>query len=386
MAGVCAGEPDGTPCGSAATSDCNAPDTCLAGECVPNEAPAGAVCYDCSAGAALCASCELGTCSDATCAIAGAPVGGELTSPIVANNGDEGNMFDVVASQAITITSFETHASEAGTTEYEIWTKPGTYVGAATDRSQWTRVGTATFTLEAEGTYTPIPIPINITMMPNERRAFYLTNKVLNHRYHDGSAVGAVLATTPHLTVYEGAGINWGTNGFGAANAPRAWEGKIHYKAGGGRTLATAMTGTTLADGVMFDVDATTDIKATLVAAHLPTGTHVVDIYFKRGTHAGAAPADWQRLVTIPNVVAAGPNTPTILPLPIEVFVEAGTTTAFYITSSGRLRVAPGTTVGASAAANADLTIRQGVPVAGQFGTAGGPVIPNIELGYGLCN
>lgn len=384
--GACAGQPDGTPCGSAAMSECNAPDSCLAGACVPNESPAGAVCYDCAAGGAMCASCEAGTCADATCAVTAAPLGGELVSPIVANNGDEGNMFDVVASQPLTITSFETHASDAGMTEYEIWTKPGTHVGSQGDRADWTRVGTAQFELNPEGTFTPIPIPIDITMQAGERRAFYLTNRARNHRYHDGTNVGAVLASTPHLTIYEGAGVNYGADGFGGANAPRAWEGKIHYKAGGGRTLATPMTGAVLADGVMFDVDAQIDVKATLLAAHLAAGTHAIDIYFKRGTHAGAQAADWERLATLPNVVGAGASTPTILPLPFEVFLDGGTTTAFYVTSSAQLRVAPGTTVGAAAASNADATIRQGVSVTGTFGTQGGPVIPNIEIGYGLCN
>ena len=386
VAGACAGQPDGTPCGSAAMSECNAADSCLAGACVPNDAPAGAVCYDCALGGGMCASCSMGTCADATCAVSAAPRGGQLVSAIVANNGEEGNMFDVVATQTITITSFETHASDAGNTEYEIWTKPGTFVGAQDDRDQWTRVGAATFMLLPEGTYSPIPIPVNVTINAGQRQAFYLTNKARNHRYHNGTNVGAVLASTPELTLYEGASVNWGTNGFGGTNAPRAWEGKIHYKSGGGKSLATTMAGAMPANGVMFDVAAKADIKATLLAAHLAPGTHEVDVYFKRGTHAGTQAMQWERLAKLPNVTAAGANTPTILPLPLEVFLDAGTTTAFYIASTAQLRLEPGTAAGMPAATNVDATIAQGVSVTGLFGATGGPAIPNVELGYGLCN
>ncbi|HET9484794.1 MAG TPA: hypothetical protein VFO79_12620, partial [Xanthomonadales bacterium] len=379
-------QPDGTPCGSAAMSECNAADSCLAGACVPNEAPAGAVCYDCALGGGMCASCSLGTCADATCAVSAAPRGAELLSPIVANNGDEGNMFDVVATQTITITSFETHATQAGMTEYEIWTKLGTFVGAEADRDQWTRVGTATFELSAQGAFSPIPIPINITINAGQRRAFYLTNKILNNRYHNGTSVGAVLTSTPELTLHEGAGVNWGTNGFGAANTPRAWEGKIHYKSGGGASLATTMAGTLTGSGVMFDVAAKADIKTTLLAVHLAPGTHEADVYFKRGTHAGAQAMQWERLAKLPNVISSGASTPTILPLPVEVFLDAGTTTAFYIASTAPLRFEAGTAVGMPAATNAEMTIAQGVSLTSLFGMPGGPVIPNVELGYGLCN
>jgi hypothetical protein len=94
----------------------------------------------------------------------------------------------------------------------------------------------------------------------------------------------------------------------------------------------------------------------------------------------------WERIASLPNVVAAGANTPTILPLALEVFIDAGTTSAFYIASNAQARFEPGTTVGMSAATNVDVTIAQGVSVTGAFGATGGPVIPNVELGYGLCN
>jgi len=384
---VCVDQPDGTPCGTATESDCNAADSCLGGVCVTNEAQAGA-CYDCEAGVGLCLTCASGACTDAACTLsAGAPTPAELTSAIVANNGDEGNMFDIVATTTITITSFETHSTTAGTTDYEIYTKPGTHVGAELNAMQWTRVGGATFALSGPGTFSPIPIPVNVTIAAGQRQAFYLTNKSLNNRYHNGTAVGTVVAQTPELTLYEGTGNNYDTAGFSTINAPRVWEGKIHYRTGGGKTLATTLTGTVESSGVMFDVAAKTGVEATLLAAHLAPGTHDVDIYFKRGTHAGAETMakEWQRAASLQGVVAAGTNTPTSLPLASPIFIDAGTTTAFYITTSGQLRTAAGT-AGTNAATNADVTIKSGVAVTGVFGGAGAGANPNVELGYGTCN
>ena len=384
---LCVDQPDGTPCGSATASECNAADSCLGGVCVTNEAQSGA-CYDCAAGAGLCLACAAGACTDAACTLAaGAPTPAEVISGFVANNGDEGNMFDIVATTTITITSFETHSTTAGTTDYEIWTKAGTHVGAEMDATQWTRIGTATFALSGAGTFSPIPIPVNVTVAAGQRQAFYLTNKTLNNRYHNGTAVGAVLAQTPELTLYEGSGNNYATAGFGTINTPRAWEGKIHYRSGGGKTLATTFAGTVAASGVMFDVAAKTGLEATLLAAHLAPGTHDVDIYFKRGTYAGAETQAmaWQRAASLQGVVSAGTNMPTSLPLASPVFIDAGSTTAFYITTSAELRTAAGT-AGANAANNADVTIKTGVAITGVFGGAGAGANPNVELGYGLCN
>lgn len=307
---------------------------------------------------------------------------------LIGNNGDEGNMFDVVAAETITITSFETHASGSITTSYEIWTKPGTYVGFADNASAWTRVGTATFVPAGQGVFTPVPIPVNVTIAAGQRQAFYLTNQASNNRYHDGTQVGAVLATTPELTLYEGAGVNFGSNGFSGTNSPRAWEGRIRYRKGGGTTLATPMAGGTSSDGVMFDVTPMRDVQLAMLAVHLASGTHDVDVYFRRGSFAGAEtdPAAWKLLATVSGVMSAGAATPSMLPMPVDVFLERGAVTAFYVTTSASSDVRSQPVTGTTAAINVDLAIGQGAAINGAFGSVVGPVTPNAELGYGVCN
>jgi hypothetical protein len=386
--GECIGEIDGVACGSATMSDCSVADTCAAELCATNDLPNGTGCYDCAAGAASCASCAQGACRDSTCQPSGMPSLASLTSPLDGSNGDEGSMFDVVAMQAITITSFDGHLGATGNTDYEIWTRPGTYVGFEGSSSGWTKVGMATFGAAGTGAFTAIPIPINITLQPGQRQAFYLTNHASNNKYHDGSQVGATLVANAELTIYQGAGVNFGTNGFAGTNTPRAWEGRIHYRGGGGTTLATPMAGAASSDGVMFDVKPMRNLELSLLAVNLGAGTHDVDVYFHRGTRVGSesTPAQWRKLVTIMNVVSSGPGTATPLPMPLGLFVEAGATTALYITTTTSPAVRTQSVSGPNAATNADVTIEHGVAISGSFGGSAGNATPNIELGYGTCN
>ncbi len=385
---VCGQVDDGTACGDPAASDCDVADTCAQGACVSNVATDGSACYDCAAGPAACASCVQGACTDSACQPDGAPVPATLTSPFVSNNGDEGNMFDVVAAKPLTITQFETHSSTAGATEYEIWTKPGTYVGFEGSASAWTLVGSASFMTTGQAGYTPIPISVEVTIAAGQRQAFYLTHKQLNNRYHDGTQVGSVLVSTPALMLYEGAGINYGTTGFAGKNEPRDWEGRIHFFTGGGTTLATRMAGTTFGDGIMFDATPAHDLELAALGVQLAAGTHQGSVYFRRGGHAGAETdaAAWQPLVTAMAIDSAGPGVPTWLPLPSGVYLGAGVPTGFYVVTTDDAIGSEPVTGGATAAQNADLAISQGAVITGMFGAVAGAATPNVELGYGSCN
>jgi hypothetical protein len=376
LAGVCGAE------GSSDAGHDSGNDDGMTAQCTE-----GAACYDCSAGPASCASCTQGMCPSSTCQPSGTPLPAMLASPLNANNGDEGNMFDIVAKQTITITRFDGHLGATGNTEYEIWTRPGTYVGFADSATGWTLVGSATVVAAGTDAFTPIPIAVNITLQAGQRQAFYLTNKASNNRYHNGTQVGAALVSDAALTVYEGAGVNYGTTGFAGTSAPRAWEGRVRYVTGGGATLATPMLATLTSAGVMFDLEPARDLDLSLVAVNLGAGTHDVDVYFRRGSFAGVetTSTEWRRLASIMDVESDGPTAPTALPMP-RLFLEAGTTTALYVTTttSADVRAQPATT--ATAAMNADLTITPGVTITGSFGSVSGAAAPNVELGYGTCN
>lgn len=156
-----------------------------------------------------------------------------IATPIVNNNGQDGNMFNITANNTIRIRYFEGNIADSPntTTEYFIYYKVGTHVGFETNPSAWTLVaGPVNFPVNTPNNLTVIPIPVNIIIPAGQTYAFYLTNTSAignNNRYSNGSGTGTVIATNSDITVYEGTG---GAYPFSSSyfNA-RPWEGKIHY-------------------------------------------------------------------------------------------------------------------------------------------------------------
>jgi hypothetical protein len=69
-----------------------------------------------------------------------------------------GVMFDIVATNTITITSFDTHIFSAGTFAAKIYYKNGSHVGSENNPAAWTLLGTTSVTSTGYGN----PAPVNI--------------------------------------------------------------------------------------------------------------------------------------------------------------------------------------------------------------------------------
>lgn len=156
-----------------------------------------------------------------------------VPTPIVNNNGQDGNMFDITATNAITIRWFEGNIANTpnATTQYYIYYKAGTHVGFESNSAAWTLIaGPVAFNPNTPNTLTRIPVPINITIPAGQTYAFYLTNTSAisnNNRYHNGTATGTPLATNSDLTIFEGTG---GAYPFGTFFNARPWEGNVIYE------------------------------------------------------------------------------------------------------------------------------------------------------------
>ena len=86
--------------------------------------------------------------------------------------------------------------------------------------------------------------------------------------------------------------------------------------------------------GLMFDVEAVTNIKIEQLDANLGgPADHDVLVYFKSGSHVGHenVPEAWTMLGSASGVTSNGPDSLTTLPVGIDVTVAAGHTIAFYI-------------------------------------------------------
>jgi hypothetical protein len=148
-----------------------------------------------------------------------------VLSTFAAGNGQDGNMFDIVALRDITITSFDGHPQN--NCNIEIYYKAGTHVGYENSSASWTLLGSAYVYTNGGGVPTPIPIPVNVTIPAGEIYAFYITTTDdYNFSYTNGTAVGNVYAENSDLQLLEGKGNAYP---FSTTFAPRIWNGQVHY-------------------------------------------------------------------------------------------------------------------------------------------------------------
>lgn len=185
----------------------------------------------------------------------------QLMGSNTAGNNHRGNMFDIVATNAVTILSFD--ASPMGNTTIEIYYKAGTWNGFANTPSAWTFIGSAPVTYT--GSFVPVAVPVNITIPAGQTYAFYVTSNTsaVSLNYSNGTNVGNVYSSDANISFLEGGGMEYPfTQNTGAVYQPRVWNGNIHY------TLAD-QPGTTITWG-------TGETTASIPAAPTSTTTYTV--------------------------------------------------------------------------------------------------------------
>jgi hypothetical protein len=100
-----------------------------------------------------------------------------MSTPYNSNNGQRGCMFDVFATNSVTIRCFEANLYAGTTANYEIYYRAGTHVGFENNAAAWTLLGGATGVTSAGNNLpTPLPININVTIPAGATYSFYVTN------------------------------------------------------------------------------------------------------------------------------------------------------------------------------------------------------------------
>ncbi|MDH4472887.1 MAG: PKD domain-containing protein [Fluviicola sp.] len=153
-----------------------------------------------------------------------------LTTTLGAGNNHRGNMFDIVATNTVTITGFDAHPM--GNTTIEIYYRPGTFVGFESNSAGWTLVGSVAITAQPYGTATPIPLNVGVTIPAGQTYSFYVTstNTSVSLNYSNGSSVGAVFASDANIQFLQGKGMEYPFASGGAIFSPRVFNGIIHYE------------------------------------------------------------------------------------------------------------------------------------------------------------
>ncbi|PKP17763.1 MAG: hypothetical protein CVU05_14945, partial [Bacteroidetes bacterium HGW-Bacteroidetes-21] len=302
-----------------------------------------------------------------------------------------GNMFDITATNEITITRFDGNVNQS--TQMEIYYKVGTYVGSETVASDWILVGTAYVNANGAGVATSIPIPVNVTIPAGQTYGFYITTTNVTDRlsYSVGNSVGTLLASDANLQIFEGCGLLYPFGNSSSLMIPRKWHGSIYYYKNTSAMITTTLAGGNNHRGNMFDIVAVNAVKIKKFDAH-PMGDTEIAVYYKTGSFVGfeSNAAAWT-LIGTATVVAQPMGTATPVPVDIDIIIPAGETYAFYVTSTNTavsLNYSNGTTPNAIYTSDANIQFLEGVgleyPFTAGSGSFNSPRIWNGNIYYEL--
>jgi len=153
--------------------------------------------------------------------------GDSLITTYAGGNGHRGAMFDITATNTITITSFDVNLDNNTTPKMEVYYKTGSYVGFGTDPGPWTLLGSHDVIFNA-GDGNPTPLPIGgLTINAGETYGIYLTsaNTTTSINY---SNIPPALTTYMDPNIVVNGGIA-GEYPFNCTIAARMFNGTIHY-------------------------------------------------------------------------------------------------------------------------------------------------------------
>jgi hypothetical protein len=176
-------------------------------------------------------------------------VSGNLTTTFAAGNGQNGNMFDISATNAITISSFDVLPANNATYNMEVYYKVGSYAGSENNPGAWTLLGTAS--IVAPGGV-PVNLPIGGLNIPaGSTYGMYITNS-------NGQTIsytnGANTFSDANMSITTGLGNIYP---FGGTFSPRTWNGTVNYSTAGSGATLTQTAG--LPSGSTFPVGTTTN-------------------------------------------------------------------------------------------------------------------------------
>lgn len=159
--------------------------------------------------------------------------GSDLVAPYASNSSSKGIMFDITATNTVTISCFDANLPALSIGGYEIYFKTGSYVGSETNPANWNLIGSEGSLLSIGlNLATPISISVNKTILAGQTCAFYITasNPILSTGLLTTTNSGyTAITSNPDMTVFGGAGI---TYPFGTVSANRSFNGTVHYTPG----------------------------------------------------------------------------------------------------------------------------------------------------------
>lgn len=140
-------------------------------------------------------------------------------------------MFNVVATNTITLICFDVNMIGLNTGTFEVYYKSGTYVGSQGNAAAWSMIGSSSVTSTGTNNPTPLNIPLNLVIPAGQTYGFYITNNdngsSAGVRYTNGTS--ASLASNANVSIEGGVGKAYP---FAADYNNRRFNGTLHYAVG----------------------------------------------------------------------------------------------------------------------------------------------------------
>ncbi|MBN1598315.1 MAG: hypothetical protein JW894_08470 [Bacteroidales bacterium] len=148
----------------------------------------------------------------------------ELSTLFAHTNNSNGNMFDIIAHQDITVDSFDINIIDNLQHNVEIYYKQGTYVGFENNPAAWILLGD--FTVFGNGLDNPARVRAGgLSVEEGETVGIYITLTDGNVGYTNSG----VDANNDDITIDCGVGLIYP---FGTVYSPRSWNGTVFYSKG----------------------------------------------------------------------------------------------------------------------------------------------------------
>lgn len=160
-------------------------------------------------------------------------LGNSLATPYISNNSNKGEMFNIVATNTVTILCFDLNLILGSNGNYEIYYKVGSYVGSESNAAAWTLIGSNP-SISSVGLDTPSPmdIPINLVIPAGQTYSFYITatsNANTTGIRYTNNAGYTTIASDANISIAGGIGKAYP---FGSNYANRSFNGTVHYALG----------------------------------------------------------------------------------------------------------------------------------------------------------
>lgn len=156
---------------------------------------------------------------------------GSLTTLFAGGNGQDGNMFDIIAYNDLTITGWDINSNRTagGTTPIAVYYRLGGYSGFEDSAADWTLLGSENVTSNGPETATALNVG-GLNLLSGNTYGIYITatsGEGLSYTDGDGYSEGDIYSSNSDLAITVGVGKG---HPFGNTYTPRIWNGTVHYE------------------------------------------------------------------------------------------------------------------------------------------------------------